>query len=105
MTTGTTIGEMITAVSSALPGKFTRVRPIAARVPSTMARTVAEGETIMLFMSALRQASDVKNSSYHCREKPDMGYIRKESALKDRGTMTSTGSMRKTSTRPQKARK
>ena len=73
MTTGTTIGAIRIEVSSALPGKSMRVRPTAAGVPSSMASRVANGETMQLFMKACRQAGEVKNSSYHCSEKPDIG--------------------------------
>ena len=94
-TTGTTIGEISTAVSSALPGNSARTRPIEARVPSTIASRVASGDTIRLFISAWRQAGEVANSSYQRSEKPDIGYIRKLSALKDSGTMTRMGRNRK----------
>ena len=55
MTTGTTIGEIRIAVSNALPGKSIRVRPTAAGVPSAIAKIVANGETMQLFMKALHK--------------------------------------------------
>ena len=73
ITTGTTIGEITSAITSDLPGKSPRVRPIDARVPNTMASTVAAGATMMLFFNARIHSAEAKKSWYHCSEKPCSG--------------------------------
>ncbi|RMU43255.1 hypothetical protein ALP29_201238 [Pseudomonas syringae pv. avii] len=60
-------------MTSALPGKLPRVRPIAASVPKPIANRVAAGATIMLFFSARIHSAELKKSWYHCNEKPCSG--------------------------------
>jgi hypothetical protein len=73
ITTGTTIGEISTLISSALPRNSARVKPIEARVPNTMASRVAAGAMIRLFFSARSHSAALKNSSYQRSEKPCSG--------------------------------
>jgi hypothetical protein len=104
ITTGTIMGEISTAVSAVLPGNSARTRPTDASVPSAIATTVAAGDTMRLFITDRPHTGEVKNSSYQRSEKPDMGYIRKLSALNDRGTMTRMGRIRKARMRKTRAR-
>ncbi|MNG38381.1 hypothetical protein D3C85_1394240 [compost metagenome] len=67
------MGEISRLITSALPRNSPRVRPIAARVPKTMASTVAAGAMIRLFFSERIQSADMKKSSYQRREKPCSG--------------------------------
>ncbi len=62
ITTGTTIGEITRAITNDLPGKSPRVRPIAARVPNTIASTVAAGATMMLLRRARIHSAEAKKS-------------------------------------------
>ena len=62
MTTGTTIGEINSASTSACPGKRARHRPSAASVPSSVASTVADVPTSRLFQTDGSQNDDVKKS-------------------------------------------
>ncbi len=73
MITGTTIGEIRIASTSACAGKRARQMPSAASVPSTVASTVAEMPTIRLFFSDGSQNDEVKKSSYQRRLKPGSG--------------------------------
>ena len=73
MITGTTIGEISSASTSACAGKRARQMPSAASVPSTVARNVAETPTIRLFFSEGSQNDDEKKSSYQRRLKPGSG--------------------------------
>ncbi|MNC83696.1 hypothetical protein D3C75_1378040 [compost metagenome] len=67
------MGEITRAMISDLPGKSPRVRPIEARVPKTIASTVAAGATMMLFFRARIHSAEAKKSWYHCSEKPCSG--------------------------------
>src|SRR5882757_11272477 len=93
-TTGTIIGEIRTAISSALPRKFAFVRPIAASVPSTVATTVADGATIKLFFAAMRHSADPIRFSYQRSDQPGIGYTRNVLDENDSGTIASTGKIR-----------
>ncbi|MNC73610.1 hypothetical protein D3C75_1248390 [compost metagenome] len=62
ITTGTTIGEITSAMTSDLPGKSARVSPIAASVPNTMASSVAAGATMTLFLRARIHSAEAKKS-------------------------------------------
>ncbi len=73
ITTGTTIGEISMVISSALPRNSARVRPTAARVPSTTARKVAAGAMSMLFFSERIQSAELNSASYQRMEKPCKG--------------------------------
>ncbi|SVJ78306.1 Uncharacterised protein [Klebsiella pneumoniae] len=73
ITTGTTIGEIIRLITSALPRNSPRVRPIAARVPKTIASRVAAGATIMLLVNERIHSADWKKSAYQRRENPCSG--------------------------------
>ena len=73
MTTGTTIGEISSASSSACPGNRARHSPSAASVPSSVASTVADVPTSRLFQTDGSQNDDVKKSSYQRRLKPGSG--------------------------------
>ena len=73
MMTGTTIGEISIASTSACAGKRARQIPSAAMVPSTVASTVADVPMIRLFLSESSQKGDVKKSLYQRRLKPGRG--------------------------------
>ena len=73
ITTGTTMGEITRAITNGLPGKSPRVRPIAARVPKTIASAVAAGATMMLLRKARIHSAEAKKSWYQCSEKPCSG--------------------------------
>ena len=73
MITGTTIGEISTARTSACPGKRARHRPSAATVPSSVASSVAAVPTIRLFHTDGSQNVDEKKSWYQRRLKPGSG--------------------------------
>ena len=88
-------------MSSVWPGRRARVRPRAASVPSRVAATVVALATIRLLRSESCQGAEVKNSSYQRSDRPGSGKVRKPPALKDSGTMTRIGRIRKPSTRMQ----
>ena len=73
MTTGTTMGEISIASTSACAGKRARQMPSAAKVPSTVANTVAEMPMMRLFLSEESQNAEVKKSSYQRRLNPGNG--------------------------------
>jgi hypothetical protein len=73
ITTGTTIGEISTASTSPRSGKLARQRPIAAKVPSTVASDAAIEPRKRLFFSAWSQKGEVKKSSYQRSENPGSG--------------------------------
>ncbi len=73
ITTGTTIGEISTVISSALPRNSARVRPTAARVPRTTASKVAAGAMSRLFFSERIQSAEVNSASYQRNENPCSG--------------------------------
>src|SRR5690606_6574463 len=85
-------------ITRGVPPNSPRDRPMAARVPKTIASRVAAGATIMLFFSERIHSSEVKKVSYQRREKPCSGYTRKLPELNDSGTITSTGRIRNSST-------
>src|SRR4030095_15995964 len=101
-TTGMIIGEINTAVILARSGQSRRLSPSAASVPSTQAAMVEHTATITLFFNASCHTSDVKNSRYHCNEKPGIGYVKNGSELNDNGMIARIGAMRNSSTQPQK---
>src|ERR1700756_5888327 len=101
-TTGMIIGEIKTAVMLERSGQSRRLRPSAASVPSVEAAIVENTATIMLFFNANCHTSDVKNSRYHCNEKPGIGYVKNGSELNDSGMMARIGAIRNSSTKPQK---
>src|SRR5574343_834014 len=105
MTTGTTMGEISTLISTDLPGKSDEVRPTAANVPRVVASKVAAGATIKLFCSEVSHTPLPKNSSYQRSENDLIGYSRKVSAENDSGTITSSGDTRKIRIITQKMRK
>src|SRR5690606_16982003 len=94
MMMGTTIGEMSRAMTRLLAGKSARLSPMAAKVPRVLASTVVANATTMELRKERRQGPEEKSSSYHLKERPGSGKVRKEPAEKERGTMTSTGSTR-----------
>ena len=73
MTTGTTIGEISIASTSACAGKRARQMPRAAIVPRTVASTVADMPMMRLFCSDDSQNDEVKKSSYQRRLNPGSG--------------------------------
>ena len=73
MITGTTIGEMSSASTSAWPGKRARQMPSAAIVPSAVAVSVAALPTMRLFHTDGSQNDDVKKSRYQRRLNPGSG--------------------------------
>src|SRR4030088_1612422 len=101
-TTGMIIGEINTAVMLERSGQSRRLRPSAASVPSVEAAIVENTATMMLFFNASCQTSDVKNSRYHCNEKPGIGYVKNGSELNDNGMIARIGAIRNSSTPAQK---
>ena len=73
MITGTTMGEISNASTSAWPGKRARQMPSAASVPSTVAASVAELPTMRLFHTDGNQKVEVKKSWYQRKLNPGRG--------------------------------
>ena len=73
MITGTIIGEISTLMIDVRAGKFARLSPNAASVPSVVAMTVVKAATMMLVLRASTQRSLVKKSSYQRSDRPGMG--------------------------------
>ncbi|MNQ59046.1 hypothetical protein D3C85_732670 [compost metagenome] len=67
------MGEISRLITSALPRNSPRVRPMEARVPKTIASTVAAGATIRLLVSERIHSAELKKSAYQRREKPCSG--------------------------------
>ena len=68
MTSGTTIGEMRSAIASRRPGMALLARPMAASVPRPVASAVAALPISRLLASARRQTGSPATSRYHRRE-------------------------------------
>jgi hypothetical protein len=100
MMCGTIIGESRKPVINPFSGKFARVNPSAARVPSEVASTTTAPAIVNVFWIESRQAGDEKNSWYHCSEKPGIGYVNIRSELKDRGIMVMIGATKKNKIEP-----
>ena len=61
------IAGRLAAAGCGAPPTSPRVRPIDARVPKTMASTVAAGATMMLLVSARIHSVELKKSAYQRR--------------------------------------
>src|SRR5262245_27417614 len=101
MTTGTTMGEMSTAITAARAGKFGRAKPSAATVPRVVANIVLKKAMMMLFLTAVVHRSFRKKSSYHRNDQWPRGNERNELSLKLIGTTIRIGDMRNSNTSPQ----
>ena len=71
------MGEMRIAITAGFPGKFARVSPSAASVPSTVASRVAQTATTTLLTiercHRMEMGESPKISPYQRHEKPSMG--------------------------------
>ena len=106
---GTIIGEIRIAISTPLKGKFARVNPIAANVPSAVASKVANTAMITLFTIArchwIEIGDSPKISPYHRSENPSIGYVKKGTELNPRGMIAMIGAIRKKKMSPQITRR
>lgn len=112
MIRGTIIGEINRLMIRVLAGIVGRDRPSAAKVPRVVDNMVAKKAIITLFRTAPCQFRFEKKSSYHFSEYPagssaniSLVKVKNGTELKESGTTTINGKIRKKKISPHKIRK
>src|SRR5262245_31877015 len=95
MMTGTTNGESTSERTAARPGNRARARPIAAATPNDVERSAARTPAFRLIQVASIQARSPKYARYQRKDRRGGGNCRRVESLKDIGTTTSSGAIRK----------
>src|ERR1700730_4126581 len=89
------IGEISNGMTIERNGKFARLKPSAASVPSAVAINVAAAPMPMLLTNARCQSCPPHTCPYPLTEKPSIGYEKYEPELNDSGMIAMIGATRK----------
>lgn len=112
MISGTIIGEINRLITKVFAGIVGRDKPRAASVPNVVDNMVAKKAIMTLFRTAPCQFRFEKKSSYHFSEYPagssaniSLVKVKNGTELKERGTTTINGKIRKKKISPHNIRK